>query len=117
VADAAVTVIVCTSTGFDECWECGGSATLGKTQDAITHPSHSGRYCGYDCLESNRDRAAREQRARDRRCNVCDEPEGQCCAEYPDVYQASRVSDRRVYFIPGDMVPWPHEYEPRVPDA
>lgn len=94
-------ICLTTHTGFDECWECGGSATLGGSQDAVTAPHVGGRYCSYECLESYREHADRSRRARDRRCDICSEPEGRCVTEFLDVDGVT-------------MTPWPHEYAPRV---
>ncbi len=35
----------------DECWLCGGSASLGKTQQPIGGIDGRGRFCSTECAE------------------------------------------------------------------
>jgi hypothetical protein len=53
----------------DECLNCGGSASLGGTQEPVV--STRGNFCSEDCAADAEEMAQREKRRRDDWCPSC----------------------------------------------
>lgn len=66
-----MSVFLCgeSSIGPVGCQNCGGSATLGGTQDALW--TDGGTFCSDECYEEHIEFCARQDEARRRRLTVC----------------------------------------------
>jgi hypothetical protein len=76
----------------DTCMNCGGSASLGGTQE----PAWDGNgwpFCSTECLDEDGERKARKLEERRARCWTCEEQPGRCFTEgMPHAYE--RTGDR-----------------------
>lgn len=93
-----MTIFVCEGVGWqrDECQNCGGSASLGGTQDRLV--TDIGTFCSTDCHDEAQEFRERVDRQASRvtGCRSCDdEIIAAACRAYLVAYDARQVQDRQ----------------------